>query len=96
MLAMPPRALSLHRFEILSIRETSTRDRSAMLLQLNSITPYDPSVGATTSRWIGEPVDSIEEYMGQKDKKIPKSPSRLHHSCEAVSDATLYHRRMAF
>ena len=35
-----------------------------------------------------------EEFMGRKDKNIPKSPSRLCHSCEAVFDANFYPRRL--
>ena len=37
------------------------------------------TLSGSNSRWIGEPFDYTEECMGPKNKKIPKSPSRLCH-----------------
>ena len=53
------------------------------------------TLSGSNSRWIREPVDYTEECMGRKDKNIPNSPSRLCHSCEAVSYANFYPWKLA-
>ena len=65
------------------------------LTEFRSVLSEMCGICTLNSRWIGEPVDSAEECIGPKNKKITRSPSRLSHRCDAVSDANFYPLRLA-